>query len=999
MSSNENRRFGQYELRQILGRGGMATVYRAYQPNLDREVAIKVMSNQFVDDATFIQRFKREARSIGGLHHPNILSVYDTGEENGVPYIVTELIDGQTLRERLGKPIDLRLASKILNQLASALDYAHERGIVHRDVKPSNVLMGNRDRAVLSDFGIVKLLQEQTANLTATGFGVGTPEYMSPEQGSGEPLDGRSDLYSLGVILYEMLTGVTPFRSDTPLAIIMSHLQRPLPDPTQFNPTLSSQVVTVLNKALAKNRNDRYSTGADFAAAFDEAVAATLRPVDPKTQAIAVSDKTQLDAAFNQDKIKPTVAMNAPDGRDPNRDALTTTLSAPAAYMMALQQEQNGNYQAAYETLVDVQRREPAYRDVPTRLQRYEQSNYHYTGQFSLYAKPPIGQAFQPNLGQNQLAPGTVGFNAAAANIGINQPYVTPTSAGTLTPPPVSSTTAIPTYMGGVTPPTNYGFTPPPPSNNNNQKKSNRGLLIGIIGGVAALVIIAAVAAFAFVLSPKNNPTVTPTVVAAVTITANPPITSATTSIATTNPVTSVATTAPTTQATTVVNTTVATTALVVTTAPRTTSKPATAPPTTTTIPTTTATTVGVATDPAVAQVKAITDKLYGPNGDLATSIQQLKQVVKQYPSSGSAQLELGQALYLWNHEAGEVEALKAATKINPKNARSWAILTLAYRDNYQLNNALDAGSRAIELDPNNADAHAAYALALAQNDDIERAKTQRDAALKLDPAGLWTLWAAFGIDLSTGEDDSGIGYIEQLIKRYPLMATFPNAKGDYYSELQKYDDAIVWYKKAITLDPGYAYAHGGLGWAYYDKGDYTTARKEFQTAISQNDNYAYAHDGYGFILNNDGSYDEAVKQLNRSIIIDPRDALAYNGLATAYISKGRGAKDPTVANGFYNQSITSAKSAIQYNASYADAYFHVGEGYYQLKQYDQAEEPFKQAIAHNSSDDIASYHSFLAYTYYNEKKIPEAKSEVSKALAIDPNNKDAKDLQAIIGK
>ncbi len=993
MSNNENRRFGQYELRQILGRGGMATVYRAYQPNLDREVAIKVMSNQFVDDATFIQRFKREARSIGGLHHPNILSVYDTGEENGVPYIVTELIDGNTLRERMGKPVDLRLAAKILTQLASALDYAHERGIVHRDVKPSNVLMGNRDRAVLSDFGIVKLLQDQTANLTATGFGVGTPEYMSPEQGSGDPIDGRSDLYSLGVILYEMLTGVTPFRSDTPLAIIMSHLQRPLPDPTQFNPTLSSQMVTVLNKALAKTPNDRYPTGADLAAAFDEAVAASLRPADPKTQAVASSDKTQLGAAFNQDKIKPTVAMNAPGGRDADRAALTT-LSAPQAYMLALQQEQNGNYQAAYETLVDVQRREPAYRDVPIRLQRYEQSNYQYTGQFSLYAKPPSGPAFQPNTGQTQLAPGTAGFNTAATNIGVGQSYVAPTAAGTLTPPPASSSTAIPTYRGAVTPPpppTNYGFTPPPPSNNNNQKKSNRGLLIGIIGGVAALVIIAAVAIFALAGS-KNNPTTTATVVAAVSITANPA-----TSIATTNPATSVATTAPTTQATTLVNTTVATTAPVTTAAPPTTSKPTTA--STTAVQTTAATTAGVGNDPAVGQVKTITDKLYGPNGDLATSVQQLKQVVKQYPNSGIAQLELGQALYLWNHEAGEVDALKTATKSNPKDARSWAILALAYRDNYQLNNALDAGSRAIELDPNNADAHAAYALALAQNDDIDRAKTQRDAALKLDPAGLWTLWAAFGIDLSTGDDDSGIGYIEQLVKRYPLMATFPNAKGDYYSELQKYDDAIVWYKKAITLDPGYAYAHGGLGWAYYDKGDNTTGRKEFQTAISQNDNYAYAHDGYGFILNNDGNYDEAVKQFNRSIIIDPRDALAYNGLSTAYISKGRAAKDPTAANGFYNQGITSAKSAIQYNSTYADAYFHVGEGYYQLKQYDQAEEPFKQAIAHNAANDIASYHSFLAYTYYNEKKITEAKSEVNKALAIDPSNKDAKDLQAIIGK
>jgi serine/threonine-protein kinase len=251
----------------------MATVYRAFQPSLAREVAIKVIISNYTHDPSFVERFQREARAIASLRHPNILTIHDFGQDpqTGSYYIVTELLEGKTLRDRLGQPLDLKKAAFLLGQIANALEYAHENGIVHRDVKPTNVLMDRRDRAVLADFGIAKLMQD-TVNLTATGAGVGTPAYMSPEQSLGENLDGRSDQYSLGIVLYEMLTGTTPFRADTPVAMAMAHTSRPLPDPRQFNPRLSPQIVAVLQKALSKNPADRFPTIGQFAAAFEQAV-------------------------------------------------------------------------------------------------------------------------------------------------------------------------------------------------------------------------------------------------------------------------------------------------------------------------------------------------------------------------------------------------------------------------------------------------------------------------------------------------------------------------------------------------------------------------------------------------------------------------------------------------------------------------------------------------------------------------------------------------------
>lgn len=983
MSDIESRRFGQYELREVLGKGGMATVFRAYQPSLDREVAIKVMSNQFLDDHTFTQRFKREARSIASLHHSNILNVYDTGEENGVPYIVTELVDGKTLRERMGKPMDLRTVAYIIRQIASALDYAHEHGIVHRDIKPSNVLMGHRDRAVLSDFGIVKVL-EDNEKLTATGFGVGTPEYMSPEQGTGGQLDGRSDLYSLGVMLYEMLTGVTPYRADTPLNIIMNHINKQLPDPRQYNSSLTPEIVVVLNKALAKNPNDRYQTGAALATAFDEAITPLVgKAASPQPPA---ADKTQVGGFAGNFSGATQVAAPRNDASDPR------SLAATQAYKTAMEQEQHGNYQAAYETLVDLDRNYPNYQDVPTRLASYEQSRYRYTGQQSLYMKAPSATNFSNNPvvdnGATQIA-GRPNFNSAATAVSsgftppppsANQGFMPPPPANTgFTPPPPSNNGFIPPVNTGFTPPppSNNGFTPPPISSTLNSlpgvgspKKNNTGLIVGI--GGAVVVLIAIVIIVLVVMKPSNSTNTTPTVQAVATATAAP---------------TSVAANTTTVASSTTIN------AATTTTVPADTT---TAPATTTSAAATT-TTGAAANDPAANQVKAITDKLYSTNGDLKTAVIQLKALVAQYPKSEQAYFQLGQALFLWNHEAGEIDALKTATTLNPNDANAWAVLAMTYHDGYQYPQALDAATQAVSIDSKNAIAHAAMALALETVPDLTRAQTEVDTAIKLDPTGLWPLWAAFNIALDNNKNNSQ-KYIDQLLLQFPTMATFSSGKGGYYATFGDYDNAISWYQKALQLDPDYPYAHDGLGWAYYDKANYTDAKTEFQKATQLNDSNPDAHDGLGYVSLYNGQYQDAINQFNRSLTINTHDSTAYEGLSSTYLDQAADSKDDNAAQALYQQALAQARSAIQYNSNFANGYYDEGQAYYFLKQYSDAENAFTQAIKLYGNNDFANVHVFLAYAYYADGKTSNAKDEVAKALKLDPNNKDAQDLQSKLG-
>jgi len=255
---------GPYRIINQIGQGGMATVYKAYHAAMDRYVAVKVLPRQFAESKEFMGRFQQEARTIANLEHPHILPVHDFGESGGITYFVMRFLDTGTLKERIAAgSLSLAEVDRLFTQLADALGYAHQRGVVHRDIKPSNVLVDARGDVFLTDFGIAKLM-EGAAQFTATGAITGTPAYMSPEQAQGEKLDQRSDIYSLGIVLYEMVTGRVPFEAETPLAVILKHMQAPLPLPSSIKPGLSPEIERVLLKALAKDRNDRFAACKEF---------------------------------------------------------------------------------------------------------------------------------------------------------------------------------------------------------------------------------------------------------------------------------------------------------------------------------------------------------------------------------------------------------------------------------------------------------------------------------------------------------------------------------------------------------------------------------------------------------------------------------------------------------------------------------------------------------------------------------------------------------------
>jgi len=270
MSLGDGAMLGPYRIVERIGRGGMATVYKAYHAALDRYVAIKVLPDFFAEDDGYRERFQLEAQSVARLRHPNILNVFDFGQEGGITYLVLELVEGGTLADRLGAQMDLQGVVAILRPLASALDHAHSQGVVHRDIKPSNILMHRDGTPILADFGLAQLAAV-VRKLTASGIVLGTPEYMSPEQSAGGEIGPPSDLYSFGIVAYEMLTGRVPFQADTPVAVLLSHLNKPVPPTLELAGELSGHVEVVLRKALAKAPQDRFASASEFVAALTPA--------------------------------------------------------------------------------------------------------------------------------------------------------------------------------------------------------------------------------------------------------------------------------------------------------------------------------------------------------------------------------------------------------------------------------------------------------------------------------------------------------------------------------------------------------------------------------------------------------------------------------------------------------------------------------------------------------------------------------------------------------
>lgn len=324
MTDDGKRMLGdRYEIGEVIGRGGMAEVHEARDLRLGRRVAIKILRPDLAKDSTFQARFRREAQSAASLNHPNIVAVYDTGEdtlvdENGnaviVPYIVMEYVDGMTLRQLLasGRRLLPERALEITAGVLSALDYAHRHGIVHRDIKPANVMLTRTGEVKVMDFGIARALNDTGTTMTSAQAVMGTAQYLSPEQARGEVVDARSDLYSTGVVLYELLTGKPPFVGESAVAIAYQHVsEMPIP-PSQVDPGVSQEIDAVDLRALAKRVEDRYQTAAEFRADVERAIAGA--PVTAAVPAIVAEHTT----------VMPIVeAAGASDGGGPSRAAKT----------------------------------------------------------------------------------------------------------------------------------------------------------------------------------------------------------------------------------------------------------------------------------------------------------------------------------------------------------------------------------------------------------------------------------------------------------------------------------------------------------------------------------------------------------------------------------------------------------------------------------------------------------------------------------------------------
>ncbi|TAK11258.1 MAG: serine/threonine protein kinase [Anaerolineae bacterium] len=279
MTFKEGALVGPYTIIEQLGRGGMATVFKAYHANLDRYVALKVLHPAFMEDPNFLARFEREAKVVAKLDHPNIIPVYDFAHQDNTPYLVMKYVEGPTLKARLQQgPLVAHEGLTIIETVGRALAYAHKQGILHRDIKPSNIILANEGTIYLADFGLARIAASGESTLSSDMM-VGTPQYISPEQAMGKKnLDEGTDIYSLGVLIYELVVGQVPFIADTPFSIVHDHIYKPLPLPRSVNPNVPEPVQRVLLKALAKERGDRFVTVDEMVAAFKRAAAGEQLP-------------------------------------------------------------------------------------------------------------------------------------------------------------------------------------------------------------------------------------------------------------------------------------------------------------------------------------------------------------------------------------------------------------------------------------------------------------------------------------------------------------------------------------------------------------------------------------------------------------------------------------------------------------------------------------------------------------------------------------------------
>lgn len=297
------RRFGRYEIKGEIGRGGMATVFRAFDTGFNREVALKVLPREMTHNLNFRARFKRELKTIASLEHPAIVPVYDVGEENGQPFFVMRYMAGGSLSRLIERgKFTLQDTARIIERVALALDHAHKQGIIHRDIKPDNILFDLANNPYVSDFGVAKL-NEAAYSATQEGRMVGTPGYMSPEQAYNKPVDGRSDVYGLGAMVYQMLSGKPPYElePDAPIASIIRHINEPIPDILKENPDLPPALNTIIKTSMAKNREDRYATTLDLARALNLAAFGEDRILHPSS---TIVDRPTLPAYLQRTRSR-----------------------------------------------------------------------------------------------------------------------------------------------------------------------------------------------------------------------------------------------------------------------------------------------------------------------------------------------------------------------------------------------------------------------------------------------------------------------------------------------------------------------------------------------------------------------------------------------------------------------------------------------------------------------------------------------------------------------
>lgn len=322
-----------YRINERLARGGMGSVYLATDQRLDRPVALKVLKEELAEDDRFVERFRREARAAGALSHPNIAGVFDFGHDGARYYIVMELAQGQDLARLLREqgPLSPERSVRIASQIAQALGHAHAAGVVHRDIKPPNVIIGDADRVKVTDFGIARAVGDST--LTATGSVLGTAHYISPEQAGGGEVGPAADIYALGIVLYEMLTGSLPFTGDSALAVAMRHISDEIPPPSNLNPEVPASLDSVVARAAAKDPRDRFSSANQMAEALGAALGSTA---EVTTAAMAGGVVGGAMAAGATQRLEPTVWPIPGSRYDPQRLGRIVLISLGALAMIAL---------------------------------------------------------------------------------------------------------------------------------------------------------------------------------------------------------------------------------------------------------------------------------------------------------------------------------------------------------------------------------------------------------------------------------------------------------------------------------------------------------------------------------------------------------------------------------------------------------------------------------------------------------------------------------------